>query len=178
VIFVPEWPKFYWLHSVDNHVSVLLKQGCRFLSIVFQVIQSLNLNYGKALIWQISVSQASMRQFPNSRKILRNLQLSKSQIPSWLSEWTSGSVRTPFSSRSYWTAQHRQYEPSGHYSMFEKILKYALDTDWWRQLATVRTLSLIWKRVKRVMEVDCSLLFGRSMPTSGLHPKNSKSELN
>jgi len=65
------------------HVSVLLNQGCRILSRAFLIIQSLNLNYGKALIWQISMSQASRRQFPDSWKILHSLQLSKSQILSW-----------------------------------------------------------------------------------------------
>jgi len=68
---------FYWL---------LLKQRCHILSRVFQIIQSLNLNYGNVLIWQISVSQASRKQFLDSWEILCSLQLSKSWIPSWLFE--------------------------------------------------------------------------------------------
>jgi hypothetical protein len=126
---------------------VLLKQGCRILSRVFQIIQSLNLNYGKALIWQILVSQASRRQFPDSWKVLRSLQINKSWILSWLSGRPSEASRRP----SVWKdfeqlsidcmiCSEDRATSSGLYLVFEKILNYATDTDWWRQLATVWTL--------------------------------------
>jgi hypothetical protein len=38
-------------------------------------------NIKRALLWQVSVSQVSRRQFHSSRKILQSFQLSKSRIP-------------------------------------------------------------------------------------------------
>jgi hypothetical protein len=99
-----------------------------YLSRVFQNIQSLILNYGKALIWQVSVSQASRRQFLDSKKILRSLQLSKNWIPSWSSRQPS--------------------EAFGRSSVFEKILNSSADMSvktGWRQQATIWTLgNTVW----------------------------------
>jgi len=64
------------------HISVLLKQGHHNHSESYKILRAYFLNYGKTLIWQVSVSQPLRRQFPDSRKILHSLQLNTSRFPS------------------------------------------------------------------------------------------------
>jgi hypothetical protein len=112
-----------------------IETGMPYLSKVFQNIQSIILDYGNALIWQVLVSQASRRLFPDSWKTLRSLQLSKSQIPSWPSGRPNGSVQTPISVREdseqliidSLNRLDDRATPSRRYLVFEKILNYAAD---------------------------------------------------
>jgi hypothetical protein len=81
------------------------------------------------------MSQASRRQFSDSRKILRSLQLSKSWILSWPSKRASEASRRPsFREDSKQLSIDSMNHPddratsSERYSVFEKILNYAADT--------------------------------------------------
>jgi hypothetical protein len=98
----------------------------------------------RALIWQISVSQASWRQFQSSRKILRisNSAKVESLVPVWIVQW---SVRTPSCVEKILTAQRASVRTSGQYVLdalhcSRRIQISFADTDRERQLATVRTL--------------------------------------
>jgi len=146
-----------------RYISVMLKQGRCNYSESYKIFRAYFLNYWKALVWQVWVSQESRRQFPNSRKILQSLQLSKSWFHSCHLNDPEKRLDTHQCSRRFWTAQQT------------RLMKIAC-----KRLNTRATMSrcgdwsLMKKLVKRVIEVDCCLSSGR--PPSKLERRTENSE--
>jgi hypothetical protein len=109
-----------------------------------------------ALLWQVSVSQVSRRQFQSFRKILWNFKLSKRRIPC---SHQDALLCREDSDSSACICPDIRATPFGRSSVFKKNLDFLCRCGLGRQLATIRMLgqyrpnaTLIWKRVKRFMK--------------------------
>jgi len=87
-----------------------------------------------ALLWQVSVSQASKKQFQSSTKILRSFQLSKSRIPcsrlDSLVKCPEALLCQEDSDSSMCIRPDVRATPSVRSSEFEKNPKSFADADW------------------------------------------------
>jgi len=138
------------------------------------------------LIWQLSVSQASRRQFLDSKKILRSLQLSKSRISSCLLEGPVKRLDAHQCSRRFWTAQHRQHATvqtlfsirEDFEQLSTRLMKTACNRPDPRATPSRRRDWILMKKcVKRVIEVGCCLPSGCPLSKFGHRQENSASVL-
>jgi hypothetical protein len=117
----------------------------------------------RVLLWQVSVSQASRRQFQNFRKFLWSFQLSKSRIhcfhPDSLVKRPDALLCREDSDSSVCIRPDVRATRPDTFQCSRRIQISFADTDRERQLAIIWTLeqhcpdaSLIRKHVKRVME--------------------------